>query len=113
VGENEELEGLDLEFDPNIPDKIAEEVADAIEEFEEPKERKIYKGKKNYRCLDYLAKQEPKHAAMLKMQIRGIIGWLEGDDKMSYKDVVMLPYGEFMDLLKQFTEANKIESNSF
>ena len=113
--ENDGLEGLEIEMklkdlELDLGDKVAEEVKDAIEEV---KERKIYQGKKNYRGLDYVAGQEPKHAAMLKMQIRGVVAWLDGEDKMSYKDVVMLPYADFMDLLKQFAEANKIEGASF
>jgi hypothetical protein len=83
------------------------------EEIEEPKERKIYKGKKNFRGLDYIAAQEPKHMAGIKMQVRGCIAWLEGEDKMSYKDVVMLPYADFMDLLSQFAKATGIEGSSF
>ena len=106
-----EIEDLGLEV---LTDTVADQVKDAIDEVNKvKKERKIYTHKKNYRCLDYLAKQEPKHAAMLKMQIRGIVGWLDGEDKMSYKDVVMLPYADFMDLLRQFAEANQIESDSF
>jgi len=109
VGENEELEFSEIE----LVDEVAEEVKEAIEEFEAPKERKIYKGKDNYRGLDYIAAQEPKHVAGLKMQVRGCLGWLEGEDKMSYKDMVMLPYAEFMDLLGQFAKATGIEGGSF
>ncbi len=104
MGEDIELELEDLE----LVDEIAEEVNEVV-----GKERKIYKGKKNFRGLDYISGQEPKHAEMLKMQVRGCIAWLEGADKMSYKDIVMLPYGEFMDLLRQFGEANQIETDSF
>ena len=104
----EELEELGL------TDTVADQVKDAIEEVvNAKKERKIYKGKKNFRGLDYIAAQEPKHAAGLKMQVRGCIAWLEGDDKMSYKDVVMLPYAEFMDLLGQFAKSTGIENISF
>jgi len=127
VGEKEEeLDGLD-ELEIELADEIAEEVKEVVgkipvpgdimyvdnKELEEPKERKIYAGKKNYRGLDYIAGQEPNHAAMLKMQVRGAVAWLEGEDKMSYKDVVMLPYAEFIDLLKQFAQATGIEGSSF
>jgi len=108
---DDEFEGLELE---TLTDTVADQVKDAIDEVNEvKKERKIYKGKKNYRGLDYIVGQEPKHMAMLKMQVRGCVAWLDGEDKMSYKDVVMLPYADFMDLLKQFAEANRIESDSF
>jgi len=111
VGEKiEDLDGLE---ELELVDEVAEEVKEVIEEFEEPKERKTYKGKKNYRGLDYIAGQEPKHAAMLKMQVRGCVAWLEGEDKMSYKDVVMLPYADFIDLLKQFSESTGISASSF
>jgi hypothetical protein len=104
----EELEELGL------TDTVADQVKDAIEEVvNAKKERKIYNGKKNFRGLDYIAAQEPKHMAGLKMQVRGCIAWLEGDDKMSYKDIVMLPYAEFMDLLGQFAKATGIENSSF
>lgn len=97
-----------------LTDTVADQVKSAIEEVEEiKKERKIYKGKKNYRGLDYIAGQEPKHVAGIKMQVRGCVAWLEGEDKMSYKDVVMLPYAEFMDLLGQFAKATGIEGGSF
>lgn len=129
MGENEDgLEELELE----LKDNIAEEVKDSIievkcevpvpgdvmyvdnKELEEPKkERKIYKGKKNFRGLDYIAAQEPKHAAGIKMQVRGCLAWLEGADKMSYKQMVMLPYAEFMNLLGQFAKATGIENDSF
>ena len=108
---DDEFEGLELE---TLTDTVADQVKDAIDEVNEvKKERKIYKGKKNYRGLDYIVGQEPKHMAMLKMQVRGCVAWLDGEDKMSYKDVVMLPYGDFMDLLKQFGEANRINIDSF
>lgn len=112
MGEDE-LEGLEIELDVEKDVINAEMLIDNGEHVITVKERKIYKGKKNYRGLDYVAGQEPKHAAMLKMQIRGVVAWLDGEDKMSYKDVVMLPYADFMDLLKQFAEANKIEGASF
>jgi hypothetical protein len=104
--ENEEITLEDLELE-------LEGVDELVEELNEPKERKIYKGKKNYRGLDYIAGQEPKHATMLKMQVRGCLAWLDGEDKMSYKQMVMLPYADFIDLLRQFAIANKIEGASF
>lgn len=127
MGEKEDdgLEGLVL------VDEVAEEVKEAVNKvkIEAPvpgdvmyvdnkgehttKERKIYKGKKNFRGLDYIAAQEPKHLAGLKMQVRGCLAWLEGEDKMNYKQMVMLPYAEFMDLLKQFAEATGISDGSF
>jgi len=112
VGEKiEDLDGLE---ELELVDEVAEEVKVAIEEVNDvKKERKTYKGKKNYRGLDYIAGQEPKHAAMLKMQVRGCVAWLEGEDKMSYKDVVMLPYADFIDLLKQFSESTGISASSF
>jgi len=110
VGDDEiSLDDLELE----LKDEVVGEVKDAIEEIEEPKKRKIYKGKKDYRGLDYISVQEPKHKEFLKMQIRGCIAWLEGEDKMSYKDVLMLPYSEFMDLLSQFSKATGIDADSF
>ena len=114
MGEKEdELSFLEVELEDEVAEEVKEAVKEAINEVNKPKERKIYSGKKNFRGLDYISGQEPKHAEMLKMQVRGCIAWLEGVDKMSYKDIVMLPYGGFMDLLRQFGEANQIETSSF
>ena len=104
MGENDGLEELVL------VDEVAEEVKEIVNEIPA---RKIYKGKENYRGLDYISGQEPKHLAGLKMQIRGCLAWLEGEDKMSYKTMVMLPYKDFMDLLGQFAKATGIEGGSF
>lgn len=55
--------------------------------------------------------QIPQHQEMLKMTVRSIIGALETGEKLSYKDIVMLPYAEFMDALKQFAEATSLEDD--
>lgn len=55
--------------------------------------------------------QIPQHQETLKMTVRSIIGALEAGEKMSYKDIVMLPYAEFMDLLRQFSKATHLDNN--
>lgn len=74
----------------------------------QPKMKKRYNFRKNYRGLDMINDQVPRHQEMLKMTVRSVIGALESGEKMSYKDIVMLPYAEFMDLLRQFSKATKL-----
>ena len=57
--------------------------------------------------------QIPQHQEMLKMTVRSIIGALDSGEKMSYKDIVMLQYAEFMDLLKQFSKATKLDAGKY
>jgi len=90
--------------------EVEKEDTEEIEE-KQPKKKKIYNFRENYRGLDMINDQIPQHQEMLKMTVRSIIGALAIGEKLSYKDIVMLPYAEFMDLLKQFAEATQLDYN--
>ncbi len=63
----------------------------------------IYDFKDNFTGLEFLTAQDVKLQDNLRMTIRGAIAAMNGK-KMSYKDVVSLPYLKFMNFIAQFNK---------
>lgn len=66
---------------------------------------KIYKFKDEYRVIDYLNQQKnPQIQEGIRMQVR-MVEAQSSEPKLSNKDILMMPYGEFRQI---YNEINKL-----
>ena len=76
-------------------------VEEKVKPKKEVEEEWIFKD--NFSGLEYIEAQEPEHKEMLKMTIRGAIAAMNGK-KLSYKDVVKMPYVKCMKFIGAFNK---------